>query len=86
MLIRPQKVETAVLVCVMEKNVGEDEQKLHRCFRKDFRLLMVKLFFFKTRIKGNMTRGAHNLLKYFTARKENAPIVRQRWLGPCSTL
>ncbi len=63
----------------MENNVGEEEQKLYRRFRKDNGPLTVQLFFLKIDTEGDKTRGAGDVVQYFRTRSENAPL-----LGPCS--
>ncbi len=52
----------------IEKNVDEGGQKLHRCCRKYFGVLIVQLFF------KDRHWGPGNLFQYFTTRTENAPL------------
>ncbi len=69
-----------------ENNDGEGEQKLHRCFKKDFGPLTAQRVFFKTDTEGDKPRGTGNLFQYFTTRTGNAPFLRRRRLVPCSNL
>ncbi len=71
---------------MIENNAGEGEQKLHKCFRKDNGPMTVILFFLKTDTEVDKTRGAGNLIQYFTTSAENAPPLRRRRLGPYSYL
>ncbi len=56
-------------VCKQPNNIDDGEQKLHQRGKKDFGQLTVQ----QSETEGDMTRGACNLLHYFTIRKENAP-------------
>ncbi len=70
----------------LEKNVNVGEQKLHRCCRKDFGPLTIKLFFFKISTEGDKIRDADSLFHCFKTRRESASLLRRRRLGPCSNL
>ncbi len=41
--------ERSGVIIMMDNNVGEEEQKLYRCFRKDNGPLTAQLFVFKDR-------------------------------------
>ncbi len=64
-----------------ETNVGEGEQKLHSCCKKDLGPLF---YCFKEGTEGDMTTGAGSLFQYFITHTENALLLRRRRLGPCS--